>query len=114
MSKPKVVMYARFGVHVEQETVDQIKKEMDGFLEMIGAHLMEQHWEVLPYKSESSKLDYIIDKCMRMNWSVITHDLGTLHHDTSRAISIIEEAASDQVPIFFIDAESAVKSIFGI
>lgn len=114
MEQPKVVMYARFGVDVEQEYIDKIKKEMDDFLDMIGAKLMKQVWEIIPSGGESSELDYIIDECMRYGWSILTYDLSTLHEYKEGAIAIIEDSADDSVPIFFIDPESAVKSIFGI
>jgi hypothetical protein len=114
MEQPKVVMYARFSADVEQEHIDAIKHEMDLFLDMIDAKLMAQKWEVLDTHEESPVIDYIIDECMRYGWSILTYDMNTLHPFKAGAISIIEDAAEDSVPIFFIDPESAMKSIFGI
>ena len=46
MKKAKVIMYAQFGMNVEQDEIDYIKAKMDDFLEMIEAELVGQKWEI--------------------------------------------------------------------
>ena len=113
MEQPEVVMYARFGVDVEQEHVDLIKVKMDNFMEMINGKMVGQCWEVLAPGQSSSKIHDIIKKCSKNEWDILTYDLKTLHECHSGALSLVEEGAEVGVPIFFIESKSVMKSIFG-
>ena len=110
--KPKVFMYARFDTDIEQEEVELIKEKLDGFLEMIDAELMGQHWEILQKGGKSRVIHKLIEKCSSKQWGILTYDLKTLHEHHSGALSIISEGDDVGVPIFFIEAESVVQSIF--
>ena len=112
MEQSKVVIYIRFTTDIEQEYVDKIKKEINSFVDMIGAKVMNQYWEVIPNGYNSIKFDAIFNKCISNRWGILTYDLKTLHKHKSGALSILEEGADVGVPIFFVDAESAFKSIF--
>ena len=111
MEQPKIVTYVRFSVDTDQEEVDRIKNEMKVFSGMIEAKVMNQHWEILSENAESGILDYVIDECMRNGWNILTYDLKSVHQYVSGALSIIEDAAEDQVAIFFVDPKSALESI---
>lgn len=112
MDKPKVFMYARFGIGVEQEHIDFIKEKLDGFLEMVDAELVGQKWEIIANGAKSEHIHKIIEKCCNKQWAILTYDLKTLHERHSGALSIISEGNVVGVPIFFIEAESVVKSLF--
>ncbi len=112
MEQPKVIIYIRFNTDVDQEYVDNTKKELHRFIDMIGAKLVNEHWEMLDRTTESGVIDYIIDECMRKGCSILTYDLDTLHGYVSGAFSILDEAFKDQVAIFFVDPTSSLKSIF--
>ena len=112
MEQSKIIIYARFNTDVDQEYVDNIKKELYRFIDMIGAKLVNEYWEILDKPTESGVIDYIIDECMRKDCSILTYDLDTLHGYISGAFSILDEAFKDQVPIFFVDPASSLKSIF--
>lgn len=112
MEQPKVVMYARFGVDVEQEEIDLIKDKMEKFLEMVNAKLVGQHWEILAQNQQSSKIKDLIKECSKKEWDILTYDLKTLHEYRSGALSIINEGADVGVPIFFIESKSVMQSIF--
>jgi DNA invertase Pin-like site-specific DNA recombinase len=111
MEQPKIVIYVRFSTDTDQEEVNRIKDEIGVFVRMIEAKVMKQHWEILSKDTESGILDYVIDECMRHGWSILTYDLKSIHEYISGALSIIEDAAQDQVAIFFVDSDSALKSI---
>lgn len=112
MEQSKVIMYARFGVDVEQEEIDLIKDKMEKFLDMVNAKLVGQHWEILGKNQQSRTIKDIIRKCSRNGWDILTYDLKTLHEYRSGALSIINEGADVGVPIFFIESKSVMQSIF--
>ena len=112
MEQPKVIMYARFGVDVDQEYIDLIKQKMDTFLEMVNGKMVGQHWEVLSSGQASTKIHDIIKKCSKNEWNILTYDLKTLHEYHSGALSLVEEGAEVGVPIFFIESKSVMKTIF--
>ena len=70
MKKAKVVMYARFGVSIEQDEIDYIKTKMDAFLEMIEAELVGQRWEILAKNQSSKTIHEIIKECSKNGWVV--------------------------------------------
>tara|TARA_R100000654_G_scaffold2004_1_gene7258 strand:+ start:220 stop:564 length:345 start_codon:yes stop_codon:yes gene_type:complete len=112
MEQSKVIIYVRFNTDLDQEHVDTIKKEMYKFVDMIGAKLINEYWEILYKTTESGVIDYVIDECVRKGCSILTYDLDTLHGYVSGAFSILDEAFKDQVSIFFVDPASSLKSIF--
>ena len=112
MEQSKVIIYVRFDTDLDQEYVNETKKELYKFIDMIGAKLVNQYWEILDKNTESGVIDYVIDECMRKGCSILTYDLNTLHGYISGAFSILDEAFKDQVPIFFVDPDSSLKSIF--
>jgi len=114
MEQPKVIIYARFSTDIEQEEIDSIKEKMDNFLSMIGAKMMGQHWELIRKGGYSDKIDEIMSECIENGWGILTYNLKTLHEHQSGALSIVSEGAEMGVPIFFIDPDSALKSIFSI
>jgi DNA invertase Pin-like site-specific DNA recombinase len=114
MEQPKVIIYARFSTDVEQEEIDSIKEKMDGFLSMIGAKMMGQYWEIVQKGHSSDKIEEIMSECSKNRWGILTYNLKTLHEHQSGALSIVSEGADMGVPIFFIDPDSALKSIFSI
>ncbi len=105
-------MYARFGVNVEQDEIDYIKTKMEEFLEMIEAELVGQKWEILAKNQSSKVIHEIIKQCGKNGWAILTYDLKTLHECHSGALSLVEEGAEVGVPIFFIESESVMKTIF--
>lgn len=111
MEQPKVVIYARFSTDIEQSEVDTMKDDIGSFIEMIDAKVIKQCWEIIQTGSYSKKLNPLLDDCIKNRWGILTYDLKTLHEHRSGALSIVEEGAEMGVPIFFVDAESAVKSI---
>ncbi len=114
MEQFKVIIYARFDISVSQEYVDALKVKTDEFVKMIGAQIVEQHWELTTSTDKAKKIHAILDECMKNGWGILTYDLKTLHKHQSSALSIISEGADMGVPIFFIDPESALKSVFSI
>lgn len=105
--KPKVFMYARFSIDVNQEEVDAIEKKMNEFLEMIDAEMVEQYWEVT--ERDSTKIHDIIKQCSKNNWNLLTYDLKTLHKYKTGALSIIREGDEVGVPVFFIDGQTVME-----
>ena len=114
MEQSKVVIYARFDTSVTQEYVDEIRQKTNSFIKMLGAELVKQHWEITQSNERSDKISNILDDCIKNGWSILTYDLKTLHKHQSGALSIVSEGAGMGVPIFFIDPESALKSIFSV
>tara|TARA_R100000278_G_scaffold92431_1_gene70439 strand:- start:457 stop:801 length:345 start_codon:yes stop_codon:yes gene_type:complete len=114
MEQSKVIIYVRFNTDIDQEYVDNTKKELYKFIDMIGANLVNEYWEILDKNTESGIIDYIIDECMRKDCSILTYDLNSLHGYISGAFYILGEAFKDQVSIFFVDPDSSLKSILHV
>ena len=114
MEQPKVVIYARFTTDVEQKQVNSVKNRINSFVSMIDAKVVKQSWEIVQKGASSKKFDSLLDDCIKNRWGILTYDLRTLHEHRSGALSIVEEGAEMGVPIFFVDAESAFKSILFI
>jgi hypothetical protein len=112
MEQSKVVMYARFGVNIKQDEIDYIKKKMDEFLIMIEAKLVGQQWEILARNQNSRAIHEIIKKCSKNGWSILTYDLKTLHQHYSGAISLISEGEEVGVPVYFIEGDAVIKTLF--
>lgn len=112
MEQHKIVIYCRFKEDVEQEYIDDIKDKMDAFVQMTNASVIRSVWEVIPNGYCSLKFGALLDNCIENGWSMLTYDLSTLHRYKSGALSVIDDAAHSGVPIFFVDSDSALKSIY--
>ena len=112
MKKAKVIMYAQFGVHVEQDEIDYIKAKMDDFLEMIEAELVGQKWEILSKNQNSKAIHEIIKQCGKNGWAILTYDLKTLHQHHSGAMSLIAEGNDVGVPVYFSEGEGVMQTLF--
>ena len=112
MKKAKVIMYARFGVNVEQDEIDYIKTNMEEFLEMIEAELVGQKWEILAKNQSSKAIHEIIKQCSKNEWAILTYDLKTLHQHHSGAMSLIAEGDDVGVPVYFIDGGAVMQTLF--
>lgn len=112
MKKAKVIMYAQFGVHVEQDEIDYIKAKMDDFLEMIEAELVGQKWEILSKNQSSKAVHEIIKQCGKNGWAILTYDLKTLHQHHSGAMSLIAEGDDAGVPVYFIEGGAVMQTLF--
>jgi hypothetical protein len=112
MKKAKVIMYARFGVNVEQDEIDYIKAKMDDFLEMIEAELVGQKWEILSKNQSSKAVHEIIKQCGKNGWAILTYDLKTLHQHHSGAMSLIAEGDDFGVPVYFIEGGAVMQTLF--
>ncbi len=114
MEQPKVVIYARFTTDVDQKQVNSIKSKINSFVRMIDAKVVKQSWEIVQKGASSEKFNPLFDDCIKNGWGILTYDLRTLHEHRSGALHIVEEGAEMGVPIFFVDSESAFKSILSI
>jgi hypothetical protein len=112
MEQPKVVMYARFGLKVQQEEINQIKNKMDEFLDMIEAELVGQKWEILAKHKNSKAIHEIIKECGKNGWAILTYDLKTLHQHHSGAMSLIAEGDDAGVPVYFIESGAVMQTLF--
>jgi hypothetical protein len=112
MKKAKVIMYARFGVNVEQDEIDYIKTKMEEFLEMIEAELVGQKWEILAKNQSSKVIHEIIKQCSKNGWAILTYDLKTLHQHHSGAMSLIAEGDDVGVPVYFIEGGAVMQTLF--
>lgn len=112
MEQSKVVMYAQFGVNVEQDEIDTIKNKMDKFLEMIEAELVGQKWEILSKNQNSKAIHEIIKQCGKNGWAILTYDLKTLHQHHSGAMSLIAEGDDFGVPVYFIEGGAVMQTLF--
>lgn len=112
MEQSKVVMYARFGVKVEQTEIDTIKNKMEEFLEMIEAELVGQKWEILAKNQSSNSIHEIIKQCSKNGWAILTYDLKTLHQHHSGAMSLIAEGDDAGVPVYFIESGAVMQTLF--
>ena len=112
MKKAKVIMYARFGVNVEQDEIDYIKTKMEEFLEMIEAELVGQKWEILAKNHSSKSIHEIIKQCSKNGWAILTYDLKTLHQHHSGAMSLIAEGDDVGVPVYFIEGGAVMQTLF--
>ena len=112
MEQSKVVMYARFGVKVEQTDIDTIKNKMEEFLEMIEAELVGQKWEILAKNQSSKAIHEIIKQCGKNGWAILTYDLKTLHQHHSGAMSLIAEGDDVGVPFYFIEGGAVMQTLF--
>jgi hypothetical protein len=112
MEQSKVVMYARFGVKVEQTEIDTIKNKMEEFLEMIEAELVGQKWEILAKNQSSNSIHEIIKQCSKNGWAILTYDLKTLHQHHSGAMSLIAEGDDAGVPVYFIEGGAVMQTLF--
>lgn len=112
MKKAKVIMYARFGVNVEQDEIDYIKTKMEEFLEMIEAELVGQKWEILAKNQSSNSIHEIIKQCSKNGWAILTYDLKTLHQHHSGAMSLIAEGDDAGVPVYFIEGGAVMQTLF--
>ena len=112
MEQSKVVMYARFGVKVEQSEIDTIKNKMEEFLEMIEAELVGQKWEILAKNQSSNSIHEIIKQCGKNGWAILTYDLKTLHQHHSGAMSLIAEGDDVGVPVYFIEGGAVIQTLF--
>ena len=112
MKKAKVIMYAQFGMNVEQDEIDYIKAKMDDFLEMIEAELVGQKWEILSKNQNSKAIHEIIKQCGKNGWAILTYDLKTLHQHHSGAMSLIAEGDDVGVPVYFIEGGAVMQTLF--
>ena len=112
MKKAKVIMYARFGMNVEQDKIDYIKAQMDDFLEMLEAELVGQKWEILSKNQSSKAVHEIIKQCGKNGWAILTYDLKTLHQHHSGAMSLIAEGDDVGVPVYFIEGGAVMQTLF--
>jgi hypothetical protein len=114
MEQPKVVIYARFTTDVDQKQINAVKNKINSFARMLDAKVVKQSWEIVQKGASSKKFNPLFDDCIKNGWGILTYDLKTLHEHRSGALHIVEEGAEMGVPIFFVDSDSAFKSILSI
>ena len=98
-------------MNIDQTTVDMMTEQIDMFMDLLGLTEVESFYELCRKHEAPKHLQDAVDACIEYECALLTFSLTTLNPDERVALHLVDMMKDDGIEVYFVHAESTIKTL---